>query len=112
MPVVNQHPSWCDRRRCTAGDDGYHWSRPAVLDPDPGTRLGVTVQIGQGVPVPGQPDGGALVVDVTARVPAFDGTDRAEAYTLILSGRRAVALGRMLVSAGRAGRGGSLSGHG
>jgi hypothetical protein len=99
-----QHPSWCDRDRCTVTDhtrSGFHRSRPASLDPDPRTDVGVTVQLGRGTLVPGYPDSGTILVDVTVYLPAFDPTDTDERHTLILSGERAVALGRMLVSAGR-----------
>jgi hypothetical protein len=72
-----------------------------ALDADPRTDLGVTVQVGQGAPIPGFPDSGTPLVDVTVAMPASEETDTTE-YTLVLRGERAIALGRMLVSAGRA----------
>jgi hypothetical protein len=102
VPASVEHPSWCDRTHCTAtAKSGFHWSRLVVLDPDPRTDLGVTVQLGQGTPVPDWPESGIPLIDLTVRLPAFDASDEAEEYTLVLRGDRAVALGRMLVSAGR-----------
>jgi hypothetical protein len=102
VPAIVEHPSWCDRIRCTAtASSGFHWSRPAALDPDPRTKLGVTVQLGQGTPVPDWPDSGVPLVDLTVQLPGFDATDTADEYTLVLRGVHAVALGRMLISAGR-----------
>jgi len=96
-----RHPSWCERNRCTAGGSGYHWSRLAVLDPDPGTDVGVTVQLGQGTALPDHPDSGAVLVDLTVHLGVLEPSDRAREYTLVLRPQRAVALGRMLVAAGR-----------
>jgi hypothetical protein len=96
------HPSWCDRTRCLAtADAGFHWGRPVVLDPDPRTDLGVTVQLGQGTPMPDWPGSGVTLVDLTVCLPAFDPTDSPSEYTLVSAGDRAVGLGRMLISAGR-----------
>jgi hypothetical protein len=102
VPV--DHPSWCNRRLCTVGVDprsGFHLSRLAILDPDPGTDLGVTIQIGQGTPISGYAKSDLILVDLTVYQQALDDTDTAEEYTLTLAAQRAEILGRMLVSAGR-----------
>jgi hypothetical protein len=100
MSTTVRHPWWCDRRHCVASEYGYHWSRPAVLEPDPRTNLDVTVQLGQGAPIPDWPDSGVPLVELTMRRPAF-GRAAPEEYTVILPSVRAVALGRMLLGAGR-----------
>jgi len=73
----------------------------AILDPDPRTDLGVTVQLGQGTPIPGYRDSGTLLVDLTVHPGVLDPTDSGEEYTLILPADRASALGHLLVAAGR-----------
>jgi hypothetical protein len=106
------HPSWCDRAGCTVTDQdrpGYHVSRPMVLDPDPRTDVTATVRVCQGSPLPGCPER-AVFVDLTVTFAAVDATDADVDYSLIMGGERTIALGRMLVSAGRiaAGRNGSF----
>jgi hypothetical protein len=98
------HPSWCNRASCTVTGDpdrpGFHSSRPMVLDPDPHTEVTATVQVCQGSPLMGCPER-AVFVDLTVRFPAVDATDTDLDYSLIMGGERTMALGRMLVTAGR-----------
>jgi hypothetical protein len=98
-----EHPSWCDRRYCTAtgqGEPGRHWSRPYVLGPEASTDVGVTVRISQGAEAAGQ-TGQAALIDLTMHLPAVDPDDTDDERSLVMRGERAVALGRMLLSAGR-----------
>jgi hypothetical protein len=102
--VSVEHPSWCYRKLCsvrTPNGSGYHRSRLAVLDPDPRTELGVTVQLALGTPIPGYPESGSLLVDLTLYQVALDKTDVPQECTLTLPANRAAALGYLLFKAGR-----------
>src|SRR2546423_8718129 len=103
MDGAVNHPSWCDRAGCTVTDPdrpGFHVSRPMVLDPDPRTDVTATVRVCQGSPLLGSPER-AMFVDLTVTFPAVDATDSDVDYSLIMTGERAMNLGRMLVTAGR-----------
>jgi hypothetical protein len=76
-----------------------------TLDPDPRTRISAEIQLSKAVPLPGHPHSDPVHIDLTVHVPPFDPGDTADELTLTFSGERAVTLGRMLASAGRAARG-------
>jgi hypothetical protein len=73
-------------------------SRRSALAPDPRTDVDVTIRLGQGTTRPDAP----VLVDLTVLLPAQDPIDTDQEFTVIMEGPRATALGRMLVSAGRA----------
>ncbi len=97
-----EHPVWCDRASCRIDDSGYHMSYPMVLAPVSGDDASATVRLEQGPSVSGYEGSGQVLVELVILLSPFDPTDTGEEHVLALSGDRARALGRLLLSAGQA----------
>jgi hypothetical protein len=94
--VTIEHPAWCVRTECTttATGSGTHFSPTATLEPDPLGRVRATVRMTQSE--------ASDLVELMLTYPLGDPeNDDTEEYIYVLTGDRAHALGRMLVSAGR-----------
>ena len=70
-------------------------------EPDPLSDLQATVRIIKGKPSRGLPHSGHPMVELMLAFPCYDDEVEDEKCEVVLRGERAVALGRMLISAGR-----------
>ena len=98
------HPSWCATGDCTAVNrrsPGAHVSRPVILDPDEHVFLAAAVRVVQWAVVPGYLDSRIPLVELRVTLPAYDASIPQERVYVVLRGRHAEGLGRMLVSAGK-----------
>lgn len=105
MILTTVHPAWCAAADCPvtpAGRAGTHRSRPVILDPDELTFLAAEVRLLQPTPVPWYPLSGSVLVELTINLPTYDPSTPEEEFVVTLRGSHAQALGRMLLSAGRA----------
>ena len=103
ITAIVEHPSWCDRVGCYVSEDqmGTHLSPLIRLEPDPLSELEATVRITKGTKFPGWPHSGQPMVELMLAFPCYDDEVEDEKCEVVLRGERAVALGRMLISAGR-----------
>lgn len=100
------HTTWCDPAECATTPPGWHESTPSTVDdaaPDI-SHPAITVHIVQyhtGLGPKGYD--GPPFIDMTIHTPPHDETDTDdEYYTALLTPERAVALGRLLTTAGQA----------
>jgi hypothetical protein len=103
ITAIVEHPSWCDRVGCEVSEDqtGTHLSPLIRLEPDPLSELQATVRITKSRKSPGRPHSGHPLVELMLAFPCYDDEVEDEKCEIVLRGERAVALGRMLISAGR-----------
>ena len=102
------HTEWCDPAECATALPGWHHSTPLSFPDDDATALDqrFSVQIGQ-IHIGSRSAGiqGFPWIDMTVHASQVDDTDTEEDYVIILSPKRALALGHLLTAAGRAAMG-------